>query len=128
METRYEPLRESFSTADTDYPHVELDRGCLGVTFQDWREKKVTLRFHDVVAFSWDDGDAALAASHRNDCCYIVHESPWVARHREVGTIMPSEDPRHFKLCFNAAGVLQVLASTLEVVAGPDAASNPDVQ
>jgi hypothetical protein len=119
MEPCYEPLGQSFSTGDAVYPHIELERGCLQVTFKDWREKTVTLLFHDVVAFSWDDGDAALNASHRDDCCYIVHESPWVVRHREVGTLTPSEHRRHFKLCFTAAGVLQVLASTLEVVAGP---------
>src|SRR6516165_2245066 len=118
MEPRYEPLREPFSTADAEYPQLVLERGRLRVTFEDWREKPVALLFHDVVAFSWDDGDAALNASHRDDCCYIVHESPWVVRHREVGTIIPSEHRRHFKLCFTAAGVLQVLASTLEVVAG----------
>ena len=128
METRYEPLHESFSAADAEYPHIELASGCLRVRFTDWREETVTLLFRDVVAFSWDEGDAALNASHRDDCCYIVHESPWLARHREVGTIIPAEDRRHFKLCFNAAGVLQVLASTLEVLAGPCAASNRDVK
>lgn len=125
METRYEPLRESFSTADAGYPHIVFDRGGLRVTFQDWREKPVTLQFHDAVAFSWDDGDAAVNASHRDDCCYLVHESPWVARHREVGTLMQANDCRHFKLCFNAEGVLQVLASALEVVAGPASTSSP---
>lgn len=122
METRYEPLRESFSTADAEYPEITLERGCLRVGFRDWREELVTLLFHDVVAFSWDDGDAAVNANHRDDCCYIVHDSPWLARHREVGTVISTEDKRHFKLCFNAIGVLQVLASKLEIPAEPSAA------
>ena len=119
METRYEPLRETFSTADAEYPQVVSERGCLRVAFRDWREKLVTLLFHDVAAFSWDDGDAAVDANHRDDYSYIVRDSPWLARHREVGTLMPSEDHRHYKLCFNAAGVLQVLATRLEVLAEP---------
>lgn len=124
MDTRYEPLHESFSTADAEYPQLVSEQGCLRVVFRDWQEKLVTLLFHDVAAFSWDDGDAAIDPAHRDDCCYIVHDSPWLARHREVGTIMPSEDQRHFKLCFNATGVLQVLASRLEVLAEPPAASD----
>ena len=122
METRYEPLRESFSTADAERPQVVWEGDCLRVMFQDWRENLVTLMFHDVAAFSWDDGEAAVDAKHRDDCSYIVHDSPWLARHREVGTLLPSDDQRHFKLCFNAAGVLQVLASKLEVLTGPHAA------
>ncbi|MEK6258920.1 MAG: hypothetical protein AABP62_09925 [Planctomycetota bacterium] len=122
METRYELLRESFSTADADYPAIVSERGCLRVTFRDWREELVTLLFHDVVAFSWDDGDAVVNAGHRDDCCYIVHDSPWLARHHEVGTVMPTEALQHFKLCFNATGVLQVLASKLEIPVEPDVA------
>jgi hypothetical protein len=124
METRYEPLRESFSTADAERPRVVSELGRLRVSFRDWREKFVTLFFHDVTAFSWDEGEAAIDANHRDDCCYIVHNSPWLARHREVGTLTPSEGHRHFKLCFNAAGVLQVLASRLEVPADPGAAAD----
>lgn len=124
METRYEHLGESFSTADAEYPKVISERGYLRVWFRDWRAKVVTLLFHDVAAYSWDDGDAAVDANHRDDCCYIVHDSPWLARHREVGTLMPSEDHRHFKLCFNAAGVLQVLASRLEVLAEASVATD----
>lgn len=114
---RYEPLREPFSTADAEPPQVISERGCLRVVFKDWQQKVVTLLFHDVAAFSWDDGEAAINANHRDDCSYIVHDSPWLAKHREVGTLMPSENHRHFKLCFNAAGVLQVLASGLEFLA-----------
>jgi hypothetical protein len=122
METRYEPLREPFSIADAEYPQITSERGCLRVVFRDWQEKVVSLLFHDVAAFSWDDGDAAVDRNHRDDCSYIVHDSPWLARHREVGSLMPSGVCRHFKLCFNAAGVLQVLASRLEVLAEPSVA------
>jgi hypothetical protein len=121
METRYEPLGESFSTADAGYPQVISADRRLRVTYRDWQEKVVTLLFHDVVAYSWDDGDGALEVNHRDDDSYIVHDSPWLARHRAVGTVMPSEDAKHFKLCFNPTGVLQVLASRLEVQAEPDA-------
>jgi hypothetical protein len=123
MDTRYELLGESFTTADAECPHIVSEDGCLKVTFRDWREQLVTLLFHEVVAFSWDDGDAEIDSNHRDDCSYIVHESQWLARHRAKATVMPSDDHRHFKLCFNAVGVLQVLSSRLKVVAEPGAAS-----
>jgi hypothetical protein len=113
---RYEPLNMSFSTADAEYPRIKLEDGCARVAYRNWQEKSVVLLFHDVVAISWDEGEAALCAEHRDDCGYIVHDSPWLARHRAAETITLTEDRQHFKLAFNAVGVLQVLASALEVV------------
>jgi hypothetical protein len=117
MDTPYQPLREPFSTADADRPALLFEGGQLHVTFQDWHEQTVRLLFHDVVGFSWDDGDAAVDPRHRDDASYIVVDSEWLQRHRAVGTLTPHEQHRHFKLCFNAAGVLQVLASGLEILA-----------
>lgn len=119
MEPHYELLDVSFSTADAESPRITSEPGCVSVTFLDWREQRIVLVFHEVAAFSWDDGDAAVDLSHRDDCCYVVHDSAWLARHREVGTLSLNNGQRHFKFCFNAAGVLQVLASRLEVTTEP---------
>jgi hypothetical protein len=116
---RYERLEMPFSTADAENPRIHLEHGRVRVAYRNWQKKPVVLLFHDVIAVSWDDGNAALSEDHRDDCGYIVRESPWLARHREAETIMPSEERWHFKLAFNAIGVLQVLASTLEVVPEP---------
>jgi hypothetical protein len=116
---RDEPLKMPFSTADAEDPSIHFEHGLIRVTYRNWQAKPVVLLFHGVIAFSWDDGDAAMSADHRDDCGYIVHESPWLARHREAGTLSPSEEQKHFKLGFNAIGVLQVLASTLEVIPEP---------
>jgi hypothetical protein len=121
MGIRFEPLEVPFSTADAEHPRIVAECGRLRVTYRDWREEVVALVFHEVVAFSWDDGDAAVDRAHRNDRSYEVQNSPWLARHDEVGRLMPPEQYRHFKLCFNTAGVLQVLAARLEVKADPNA-------
>lgn len=115
MAPRYELLDVAFSTADSELPRIISENGRLWVTFVDWREQIITLVFHDVVAYSWDDEDAAVEVTHRDDCCYVVHDSAWLSRHREVGTLMQDAGHHHYKLCFNAAGVLQVLALRLEV-------------
>ena len=119
MELHYELLRPAFSTADASYPQIAFEADRLHVTFQDWRETTVRLLFHDVVSFSWEAGDVAIDLQHRDDESYIVRGSPWLQRHLEVGAVMPTQGHQHYKLCFNAAGVLQVLATKLEVLA-PD--------
>jgi hypothetical protein len=116
MPETFDPLVESFSTADAEAPVLTFERGVLHVRFRDWREREVTLTFRDAAAFSWDDGDSALSAAHRDDASYVVTGSDWLRRHIDAGTITASGGHRHFKLCFNAAGVLQVIATGLEVL------------
>lgn len=119
MNTHYELLRGPFSTADAGYPVILLESGYLRIEYRDWQERVVKLSFHEVAAFSWDDADAAIDENHRDDCSYIVHHSPWLARHRQTGALAPSTGHQHYKLCFNAVGVLQVLATRLEVLPAP---------
>jgi hypothetical protein len=117
MPESFEPLVESFSTADAEAPVLAYEWGFLRVRFRDWQGRKVEVAFIDVAAFSWDQGDAACSGSHRDDASYIVVGSDWLQRHIEVSTITASEGHRHYKLCFNAAGVLQVIATELKVSA-----------
>lgn len=117
MEISYEPLDVPFLIADASWPQLSWDGNQLHVSFRDGTEKPVKLRFENVVGFSWDNGEAALDLKHEDDCCYVVTNSPWLQRHREVGELRASDEHRHFKLCFNAAGILQVLASRMDVLA-----------
>lgn len=116
MPETFQSLNASFSTADAETPVLAYERGSLRVRFLDWQERCVELVFHEAVAFSWDEGDAAWCATHRDDACYIVAGSDWLRRHIDVGTIESASGHRHYKLCFNAAGVLQVIARSLDVV------------
>ena len=115
MAETFDPLDESFSTADAGAPILAYEQEILHDRFRDWREREVILTFCDVSAFSWDDGDAASSDAHRDDSAYIVVGSEWLRRHIDVGTIAASGGHRHYKLCFNAVGVLQVIASGLFV-------------
>ena len=117
MPESFEPLSVPFSTADSGSPVLTYKQGQLHVSFLDWREQEVVLTFRDVAAFSWDDGEASLVAAHRDDASYTVSGSDWLKRHIDVGTIKSGEGYSHFKLCFNAAGVLQVISTGLEALA-----------
>ena len=110
MAESYVILSAGFSTADADRPDITYANGDLLVKFKDWREQPVALRFPDAVAFRWQD-EAELPASVRDDTPYEVIDSTWVAELRSFNALPP--EPHHFMLCFNAAGVLDVVSGAL---------------
>lgn len=103
-------LSAGFSTADADRPDIVYTRGDLLVKFKDWRDKLVTLRFPDTVAFRWQE-ETALPATVRDDTSYEVIDSAWIAELRSFNAL--PEEPHHYMLCFNAAGVLNVVSGPL---------------
>lgn len=112
MAASYVPLSEGFSTADAERPSMTYDHGTLVFRFIDWQERPVTIHFVDTIAFRWQD-EAELPAEIRDDASYEVIDSPWVA---ELATLGASErTSRHYKLCLNAVGVLDVVSGPLSV-------------
>ncbi len=94
------------STADAESVALQHDGSDLVLTFVDWQERTIRHEFEEVLAFKWgqDTGGAP-----RDDQTYIVEGSEWLAH--EAGLAEESPDRFvHYKLCFNAVGVLDVLA------------------
>jgi hypothetical protein len=110
MAESFVTLAAGFSTADADRPDITFAQGELLVKFKDWREQPVALRFPDAVAFRWQN-EAALPASVRDDTPYEVIDSTWIAELRSFNALPP--EPHHYLLCFNAAGVLNVVSGPL---------------
>jgi hypothetical protein len=110
MPVEYVQLSEGFSTADADLPSLTFDGGTLVFRFSDWQERLITIHFADAVAFRWQV-EAQLPPDIRDDASYEVINSPWVAELAELGAA-PAES-HHYKLCLNAVGVLDVIASKL---------------
>ena len=79
----------------------------------DWQDKQIFVRFSDTAAFRWQE-DEKLPPGIRDDMVYEVMESPWIAELRDLDAI--ADKHRHFKLCFNANGVLDVVAVNFEVL------------
>ena len=107
-------LKEGFSTADAEYPSISLKDGNLSVQFIDWQENPVNLSFKNTCAVKWQE-TFTLGPETRDDMSYEIENSAWIAEHRAQGARAPEEPLRHFKLCFNACGVLEVIASQIEV-------------
>ena len=113
MTVLYVPLDAGFSTADAEQPSIEFKGGDLIVQFKDWREQWVSIRFPETIAFTWQD-EARLPADIRDDSAYEVINSPWLAELSELGATLVNS--HHYKLCFNAAGILDVVSGQLSVV------------
>jgi hypothetical protein len=111
---KYLPINLGFSTADAERPELEFVGGDVQFSFVDWQEKRVRLMASDVRAFSWlEELDVA---GIRNDATYEVLESDLIQKNLDWNVILPSDGYRHFKLCFNAAGVFDVLCKSISIV------------
>jgi hypothetical protein len=104
---RYVEVNLGVSTADADNVDLHFDGSDLVLSFVDWQEVPRQLIFHDVLAFRWQDFDET---GIRDDATYEVLESEWLAQQADLqGVKAAVENYTHYKLCFNAAGVLDVL-------------------
>lgn len=111
---RFEPLDQP-TTADAEAVRLEYgtDRD-LVVRFRDWRKSEFAFVFRGTVAFRWDPVD--WDGAPRNDEAYEVLDSTWLETLIAAGVVGATGAHRHFKLCFNAASVLDVIARGLEPV------------
>jgi len=115
---RFVRCQEPFSTADAESVEAHLVAGRLDVRFVDWQRRPVRLAFSDVVAFKWDP--LGSEGAPRDDEPYELLDSPWIAELQSAHQIGSPESARHFKLCFNAASVLDVIARELTVLAAAE--------
>lgn len=115
MDEIYQIADVGFSTADADFPNIAFDEtGALSLEFRDWREKTVRLKFRGVLGFKWDEYDRHQG--ERDDVTYEIINSSWLRCLKEQK--MAEEEHRHYKLCFNASGNLEVLFKELEILVG----------
>jgi hypothetical protein len=80
-------------------------------SFVDWREQRVRFTASDVRAFSWLEELDVLGI--RDDVPYEVLESDLIQKYCAWNVMRPEDSYRHFKFCFNAAGVFDVLCKTV---------------
>lgn len=76
--------------------------------------------FDDVAGVRWSEGDP-LGPDTRDDAVYEILESCWVKQLHEDDARAPREGHRHFKLCLNALGVLEVIATRMRLISDGNA-------
>lgn len=99
-----------FSTADAEDINLACTDGHLCLNFKDWREQPVEVWFHDTIAFKWQEAESH-GPEERDDCAYVIEGSKWLAEHIKQNIVKDTHGYRHYKLCFNACGVLEVLSN-----------------
>jgi hypothetical protein len=111
---KYEPIDLGFYTADGDRPELQFVDGDILFSFVsclDRADHTVTFTATDVRAFSWlEELDVR---GIRDDQTYEVLESDLIRTYMAWNHISPGDGYRHFKLCFNAAGVFDVVCKAI---------------
>lgn len=108
MPYAHEGLREidiGVSLADAESVQLLYRFGDLVVRYTDWQENEQEKKFHDVLAFRWQEFDNDAP---RNDTSYEVVNSSWLAAQARAHEVDPTYYI-HVRACFNENGVLDVL-------------------
>ncbi|OMH26650.1 hypothetical protein [Motiliproteus sp. MSK22-1] len=113
MSQNIEIIDLGFSVADAEDITFKFDGADLVLEFNDWKEKHVTIRCENTLGFKFQNAEYELSGSERFDSCHIVHDSEWLEEHLKQGEAWESEKWLHYKLNFNAAGVVEILCSKL---------------
>jgi hypothetical protein len=104
-------LEPGFSVADAEYPSFVLKDGVLVLEFIDWRRHRIRVVFSNAAGVKWQEIELRGPES-RNDRTYEITDSAWLRSYLDQGARSVADQLRHFKLCFNAYGPLEVLASS----------------
>ena len=107
-------LEPAFSVSDAEYPQFALRDGRLVLEFVDWQERSVRVRFPNAAGVKWQELDSR-GPEDRDDSVYEIVDSSWLAEYLANDATTLAEGLRHFRLCFNAWGVLDVLAASMEI-------------
>jgi hypothetical protein len=105
-----------FDVADGERIQVSYENQTLRVSFVDWQEKVVSFNCHDTLAFRWQEAEYFFSDNERYDSCHEILDSGWLHQHQEQGLIWQGTTFHHYKLNFNAAGVLEMICSRLEMI------------
>jgi hypothetical protein len=111
---RAEIIDPGFSTADTDFPDINMDEGDLILKFKDWQKNQREVFFSDTVAFKWQMIETFIEGEEY-DRSHIIIESAWLAEHVKQGEIGAQEEYKHYKFNFNGNGQLEVISNGFTV-------------
>lgn len=101
-----------FSIADGSYPELKASEGSLLVRFVTSGGKVESFQFVSVAAYSWQEGEIALAPGEPWDGACELDQSAFLASHPSGSTMHSIGVPRHFRLRFYPWGCLDVLSNS----------------
>ena len=118
------PIDLGFSVADGEKIELSYEVQTLRVSFLDWQEKQVSFLCRDTLALRWQEAGYTLSDQERDDSTYEVIDSAWLRQHKDQSMTWEGPTFHHYKLNFNAAGILEMICSNIERIAEPGAPPN----
>jgi hypothetical protein len=105
-----------FSTADAENVELFFFNGTLlWLKFSDWQGQVFQVEFSEIVGFSWSEEELEHKKM-KDDCVYQVVNSNLLEKHKAVGTISKLSNHKHYKICFNDYGILDVVFGEMKIV------------
>ena len=115
MENEYTEIIDlGFSVADAEDPKFLYDGENLKISFIDWNNKSEQLLCSNVIAFRWQRAEYQIDENERFDSTHIVHNSKWLKLYNEQNETWPNAEFQHYKLNFNAAGILEIICTEIK--------------
>ncbi|RBP47545.1 hypothetical protein DES53_101342 [Roseimicrobium gellanilyticum] len=120
META-ELIEPGFTVADANRPDLTTTEGNLRIHFTQWNDEPTQVLFVDAIAHRWGEinWDGELEGEHF-DGTHIIHQSKWMQSLFDCRECAPEAGYKHYRLNFNAAGSLEVIAREVTVEIGGD--------
>lgn len=109
----YTVINLGFSVADANNISFRYDEGNLVLSFIDWTENKVSVKFLNTIGFRYQDAEYFNSENERFDSCHKVKNSKWLDLHKKQNMTWENEDWAHYKLNFNAGGIIEIICSNV---------------
>jgi hypothetical protein len=112
MAQNFAPKYIGIHSADAERVSLAYQDQELKVNYVDWQEQSQTVVLREVFCFKWQERD--LDSAPRDDTTFEVVKSTWLRE--QTSGIPGTEYLVHYKILFNACGVLDVICSEIPSV------------
>ena len=100
-----------FSVADAEGIKFRFDGENLYLEFTDWQEESAIVRFENTIGYRYQLAEYSTCDNESYDSVHIIKNSDWLKTHREQNEAWDDVQWYHYKLNFNAGGVIEVLCT-----------------
>ena len=103
-----------FSVADAEDIKFHFDGEHLILEFIDWQEQPISVKFENTIGYKYQLAEYWLSDEERFDSTHRVKDSEWVKIHLEQGEAWDAQKWYHYKINFNAGGIVEILCTDVK--------------
>ena len=109
-------------SADAERVSLVYRHQDLSISYVDWQDVPRTVSLGQVLSFKWQERD--MEAAPRDDTSFQVLDSTWL--HEQTHGMPGTESLVHYKILFNACGVLDVICGEVTIDAKTERLQQPN--